>query len=74
MGSWNTDGTFAYSSIPIVAVEKAAEVLDNPTLLLALFRLDRTPDRTKPFIELLEAFGPALIDKIAAAFREFTLS
>src|ERR1035437_10973414 len=29
--------------------------------------LKRTPERTKPFIELLETFGPALIERIVAA-------
>jgi len=73
MGSWNSDGTFGYSSVPMVAVEKAAEALENPALILALFRLDHTPEQTKPFIELLETFGPALIGKIVAAYRERSL-
>jgi hypothetical protein len=35
MGPWNSDGTFGYSSIPIAAVEKAAETLQNPDLTVA---------------------------------------
>ncbi|MGA3044960.1 MAG: hypothetical protein ABSF54_29640 [Bryobacteraceae bacterium] len=26
MGTWNSDGVFGYASVPIVAVEKAAEI------------------------------------------------
>jgi hypothetical protein len=74
MGSWNSDGTFGYSSVPVVAVEKAAKVLEDPDLMLAIFRLDRTPEQTKPFIELLETFGPVLIERIVAAYRELSLS
>jgi hypothetical protein len=68
MGPWNSDGTFGYSSISIAAVEKAAETLQNPDLAVALSRLKCKPERSKPFIELLEAFGPALIENIVAAY------
>jgi len=71
MGPWNSDGVFGYASVPIVAVEKAAEALENPDLLVALPRL-RTPERTKTFIELLEDFGAILIERIVAAYREFS--
>jgi hypothetical protein len=70
MGPWNSDGTFGYSSVPIAAVEKAAEALADPNLLEALSRVDlKQSTRTKPFIDLLEAFGPALIERIVAAYR-----
>lgn len=68
MGPWNSDGVFGYASVPVVAVEKAAEALENPNLTVALTHL-RTPERTKRFIELLETFGHALIDRIVAAYR-----
>jgi hypothetical protein len=74
MGSWNPDRSFGYPGVPIVAVEEAAEALENPDLILALFRLDCTPGQTKPLIELLGTFGPALIGKIIAAYREPSLS
>ena len=35
MGPWNSDGVFGYASIPLVAVQKAAETLANPNLLTA---------------------------------------
>jgi len=73
MGPWTSDGTLGYSSVPIVAVEKAAEALQNPGLMVALPRLKRTPGRTKPFIELLETFGAALIERIVADYRESSL-
>src|ERR1035441_9032208 len=50
MGSWNSDGTFGHSSVPVVAVQKAAEALENPDLTMALSRLMQTAERTKPFI------------------------
>lgn len=72
MGPWNSDGVFGYASVPIVAVEKAAEALANPHLLTALPRL-RTPERTKTFIELLEDFGSVLVERIVGAYRESSL-
>jgi len=73
MGPWNSDGTFGHSNVPIVAVERAAEALENPDLTMALSRLLRKPERARPFIELLETFGPALIERIVAAYREHSL-
>jgi hypothetical protein len=72
MGPWNSDGVFGYASIPLAAVEKAAETLANPDLLTALPRL-RTPEPAKKFIELLEDFGSVLVEKIVGAYREFSL-
>jgi hypothetical protein len=73
MGPWSSDGTFGYTSIPMVAVEKAAEALENPDLAVALSLLDRTSPRTKSFVELLETFGPALIESIVVAYKEYSL-
>jgi hypothetical protein len=49
---------FAYSSVPVVVVEKAAEALENPDLRMALYRLMQTSEPTEPFIELLGDFRP----------------
>jgi hypothetical protein len=72
MGPWNSDGVFGYASVPIVAVEKAAETLDNPNLLVALPRL-RATEQTKTFIELLEDFGSVLVERIVDNYRESSL-
>jgi hypothetical protein len=72
MGPWNSDGVFGYASIPIVAVEKAAETIADPSLLIALPRL-RAPEGTKTFLELLEDLGSILVDRIVDACREFSL-
>jgi hypothetical protein len=40
----------------------------------ALFRPDGTMEQTMPLLELWETFGPALIDRIAAAYRERSFS
>ena len=60
MGPWNSYGTFGYSSVLIVAIEKAAVTFQNPDLVVALSRLKCKQEKTKPFIELLEAFGPRI--------------
>jgi len=72
MGPWNSDGIFGYESVSMVAVEKAAEGLDNPNLQAALSRL-RTKEQTRTFIELLDKFGSVLVERIANAYREFSL-
>lgn len=73
MGPWNSDGNFGYSNVPIVVVEKAAESLENPGLTIALSRLKNTSARTKTFIELLEMFGPVLVQRIVAAYQSLEL-
>jgi len=73
MGQWNSDGTFGYTSIPIIAVERAAEAIGNPQLMLAFFHLEGTPERTKAFIDLLETFGTDLIERIVTVYRECSL-
>src|SRR5579883_1016933 len=40
MGSWNSDGLFGYESVPMLAVERAAEAVGSPGLLLTLTRLN----------------------------------
>ncbi len=70
MGWWCSDGTFGYSSIPVIAVRRAAGDLEDPNLRIALTRLDNPAERTKPFIELLETFGLPLVEKIVTAYRE----
>jgi len=72
MGPWSSDGIFGYASVPIVAVEKAAETLANSDLRTALPRL-RTPEATKTFVELLEDFGSVLVERMVDAYREFCL-
>ena len=72
MGPWNSNGDFGYASVPVAAVEKAVEALENPNLLVALLRL-RTPERTKTFIELLEDFGSVLVERIVDKYRESSL-
>ena len=71
MGPWNSDGIFGYASVSIMAVEKAAETLAHPNLMKALPRL-RTSERTRAFVELLEDVGPALVERIVHAYREFS--
>jgi len=70
MGSWNSDGVFGYTTVPISVVEKAAQSVGDPGLLEALYALKGSPDLPSRFIEMVQSFGPALIDKIIAAYQE----
>jgi len=72
MGPWNSDGIFGYESVPMIAVERAAESLENPHLLVALPRL-RTPESTNTFVELLNDVGPVLVERIVSAYKEFSI-
>lgn len=72
IGSWNSDGVFAYVSVPLTAVKKAAELLGNSSLVEAVSQLTRNPDPNRHFAGILETFGPALVEKIAAVCREHT--
>src|SRR5262249_47376777 len=73
MGPWSSDGTFGYSSVSSNAIERAAETLDNPNLRIAVSALGKRPEPAKAFIELLEVFGPGVVEKIAEAYQQFPL-
>jgi hypothetical protein len=66
MGSWCTDGTFGYSSVATLAVARAVGSLENPSLGMEVSKLEGLNARAAPFIELLETFGPALVERIVA--------
>ena len=70
MGSWNSDGTFGYASVPLSAVRRAAEGLMNLDVVATLSRLKHMPERTTAFLGLLNTFGSPLIAAIVAAYRE----
>jgi hypothetical protein len=68
MGSWNSDGVFGYASIPLGAVESAAEAAGRPGLPEAVSRLKDAREPVAAFLDLVEAFGPELIVRIKAAY------
>jgi hypothetical protein len=70
MGPWHSDGVFGYSAIAISTVEQAAEGVGDAALIEALHRLKKNPERTKPFIEIVQAFGPRFVEKIVVTYRE----
>jgi len=70
MGSWNSDGVFAYTSIPILVVEEAVDAVRNPSLAEAMAGLKQSADQTKFFLELVETYGADLIDSLVAIYRE----
>ena len=69
MGDWVSDGTFGYSSVPLLAVQMAAEGLDNPDLFLTVSRLTNESAQTNAFVELLSRFGLAFINRIVDAYK-----
>jgi len=73
MGSWNSDGVFSYSSVPVAAVERAVERLRDATVANAFYRVKASLEPTRPFVELLEEHGLALIDEIVTAYREYSV-
>ena len=70
MGSWNSDGTFGYTSVPVAAVRKAVEDLATARPIMDLPTLKHITERNGAFLELLNTIGPPLIAAIVAAYRE----
>ena len=72
MGTWNTDGVFGYTAVSLRAIDRAADGVEDPQLSEALEELKRRPEpeRTGRFIDILRVFGPALVLRIVAAYRE----
>jgi len=71
MGPWNSDGTFAYTSVPLVVVRKAAEELAKTAVLMDLSSLNHMTERTTAFLGLLQTFGSPLVAAIVTAYREY---
>jgi hypothetical protein len=74
MGSWNSDGVFGYMSIPLGAIESAAEAVGQPGLPEAVSRLQEALEPVAAFLELVEAFGSELIVQTKAAYLEASLA
>lgn len=70
MGTWNSDGVFGFCTVPVIVVQKAAEAVGHPELPGAVDRLKKSENRTQPFIDLVQAFGPPFVHQIAASYRE----
>jgi FixJ family two-component response regulator len=73
VGTWSSDGVFGYSSMPVSILERVANGSNDPSLVGAVSRLKNSAERTKSFVELLQTFGPALIEKIVTAYHECPL-
>jgi len=70
LGQWNTDGVFAYVSIPIAALDKAAAEVNDPALTEAVSDLKSDTDRATAMVEMIERFGPDLIGRMVSAYRD----
>ena len=69
MGSWNSDGTFGYTSVPLSVIRKAAQEFADAAGV-DLSRIRPNPERTAAFMELLHTLGLPLVAAIVAAYRE----
>ena len=70
MGPWNSDGIFGYCTVPMDSVEKVADALNDEGLSQCVQQLKDAPDRATWFMEVLQRFGSALIERIAAAHQQ----
>ncbi len=70
MGTWNSDGVFGFCAVPLSVVEKITEEIGHPILAEAVQGLKKAENRTKPFVQIVREFGPSLVEKIAASYRE----
>lgn len=68
MGPWLSDGVFAYISVPIAIVEKAAELLQDPSLLETVCHLRINRQATAELMNLLQS-RPDLLDEIVFVQR-----
>lgn len=62
MGPWLSDGVFAYISVPIAAVEKAAELLQDRSLLETVCHLRTNRQGTAGLMDLLQSRPDLLIE------------
>jgi len=63
MGPWLSDGVFAYISVPIAAVEKAAQLLNDRSVLETVSHLRTSRQWTAGLMDLLQSC-PDLLDRI----------
>lgn len=68
MGPWLSDGVFAYISVPIAIIEKAAELLQDRSLLETVYHLRRNRQGTTELMNLLQT-RPDLVDEIVFVRR-----
>jgi hypothetical protein len=71
IGAWNSDGVFSYTTIPVVVLEQAAETLGDATLSISVAHLTESVMYTRNFVQLVENFGPILIDTLAVSYRTY---
>jgi len=68
IGRWLSDGVFAYVSVPIAAVEKAAELLNDRSVLETVSHLRTSRQLAAALIDLLQSC-PELLEKIVFVER-----
>ena len=68
MGPWLSDGVFAYISVPMAIVDKAAELLQDRSLLETVYHLSTNRQGTAGLINLLGS-RPDLVDEIVLVRR-----
>ena len=69
MGPWISDGVFGYISVPIGVVEKAAELLNDSSVIESVSRLKADWQWNKERLTDLLESSPVLLKKIVFAHR-----
>jgi hypothetical protein len=59
-----------YASVPLFAIETAAEALADSKLAVAISRLTDTPETTKVLVEVGESIASPFMDKIVEVHRQ----
>ena len=70
MGPWLSDGVFAYISVPIAIVEKAAELLQDRSVLETVCRIRTNRQWIAGLTDLLQS-RPDLLDEIVFVQRHY---
>jgi len=70
MGPWLSDGVFAYISVPIAIVEKAAELLQDRSVLETVSHLRANRKWAAGLTDLLQS-RPDLLDEIVFVKRHY---
>ncbi len=70
MGPWLSDGVFAYISVPIAIVEKAAELLQDRSALETVCCLRTNRERIGVLMDLLQS-RPDFLDEIVFVQRHY---
>lgn len=70
IGTWYSDGIFAYTSIPMSAVKKTADTFSGPAALDTASQ--STSDGAELLSGMLDLCGPEFLDTLIITCRDFS--